>query len=109
MRRWRGRPAGDNRRGEHRDSAPCTSGPGGSCVFFDFDDVIPTIRTFTVNLPGSGPGTVEFTFHGSLYCTNTGTVADKGDRSGEPDRQRQCRGDPHWTGGTATRGGAQGY
>src|SRR5262245_4247551 len=77
MRRWRGRPAGDNRRGQHRDSAPCTSGPGGSCVFFDFDDVIPTIRTFTVNLPGSGPGTVEFTFHGSLYCTNTGTVADK--------------------------------
>ena len=58
--------------------SPCTSGPSSSCVFFDFNDVIPTIRTFTVNT-GTGPRTVEFTFHGSLYCGNFGggTIADK--------------------------------
>lgn len=53
---------------------PCAN-ISGICVSFDNDDVIPTIRSFTFNVPR--PGRVQLTFHGSLYCGSSGTPADK--------------------------------
>jgi hypothetical protein len=54
---------------------PCAS-PDGFCLSLSAPgDTIPIIRG--IALTAASAGTAEVTFHGSLYCGNSGTVADK--------------------------------
>jgi hypothetical protein len=67
-------PGGGALAGTIRTQLPCPADSAGVC--FTFHPGAPffhTIRAFTFNVPAGGPKLAEVTFHGSLYCGETGS------------------------------------
>lgn len=80
-----------------KTQAPCTTATN-YCLSFAAGDPIPVIRSISFTAPDAG--SAQVTFHGSLYCANTGSIADKVvDLATQIVNDRKATPDPNGPGG----------